>query len=76
MYEIKCHCGALEAEINLDGDLAKVINVIVLFAKERAITSMVKTKISKLLKEKIINFYQFHSKSKLFLFSLWNLHTS
>ena len=25
MKKLKCHCGAVEAEINLDGDLAKVI---------------------------------------------------
>ena len=35
MKKLTCHCGALN-EINLDGDLAKVINVIVLFAKKRS----------------------------------------
>ena len=35
MKKLVCHCGAVEAEINLDGDLAKVINAIVLFVKEK-----------------------------------------
>ena len=35
MKKLICHCGAIEAEINLDGDLAKV-NAIVLFAKKRS----------------------------------------
>ena len=35
MKKLICHCGEVEAEINLDGDLAKVLNVIVLFVKEK-----------------------------------------
>ena len=35
MKKLVCHCGAVEAEINLDGDLSKVINVIVLYVKEK-----------------------------------------
>ena len=45
MKKLRCHCGEVEAEINLDGDLAKVLqcncsickrkNAIVLCAKEK-----------------------------------------
>ena len=35
MKILKCHCGSVEAEINVDGDLAKVIKCIVLFVKEK-----------------------------------------
>ena len=54
MKKLVCHCGAVEAEINLDGDLAKVIKCNCSICKRKgAIMSMVKMKILKLLKAKI-----------------------
>ena len=43
MKKLICHCGAVEAEINLDGDLAKVIKCNCSICKRKgAIMSMVK----------------------------------
>ena len=43
MKKLVCHCGAIEAEINLDGDLAKVIKCNCSICKRKgAIMSMVK----------------------------------
>ena len=54
MKILKCHCGSVEAEINLDGDLAKVVKCNCSICKRKgAIMSMVKMRILKLLKVKI-----------------------
>ena len=43
MKKLSCHCGAIEAEINLEGDLAKVIKCNCSICKRKgAIMSMVK----------------------------------
>ena len=43
MKKLTCHCGEVEAEINIDGDLAKVIKCNCSICKRRgAIMSMVK----------------------------------
>ena len=43
MKKLVCHCGAIEAEINLEGDLAKVIKCNCSICKRKgAIMSMVK----------------------------------
>ena len=53
MKKLKCHCGAVEAEISLEGDLAKVIKCNCSICKRKgAIMSMVKMRILKLLKGK------------------------
>ena len=51
MKKLKCHCGAIEAEINLDGDLAKVIKCNCSICKRKgAIMSMVKNEDFKIVK--------------------------
>ena len=64
MKNLKCHCGAVEAEINLDGDLAKVIKCNCSICKRKgAIMSMVKNEDFKIVKgEDKLKLYQFHSK--------------
>ena len=64
MKKLTCHCGAVEAEINLDGDLAKVIKCNCSICKRRgAIMSMVKNEDFKIVKgEDKLKLYQFHSK--------------
>ena len=49
--KLSCHCGAIEAEINLDGDLAKVIKCNCSICKRKgAIMSMVKNEDFKIVK--------------------------
>ena len=64
MKKLVCHCGAIEAEINLDGDLAKVIKCNCSICKRKgAIMSMVKNEDFKIVKgEDKLKLYQFHSK--------------
>ena len=51
MKKLNCHCGAVEAEINLDGDLAKVIKCNCSICKRKgAIMSMVKNEDFKIVK--------------------------
>jgi len=63
MKKLVCHCGAVEAEINLDGDLAKVIKCNCSICKRKgAIMSMVKNEDFKIVKgEDKLKLYQFHS---------------
>ncbi len=62
--KLSCHCGAIEAEINLEGDLAKVIKCNCSICKRKgAIMSMVKNEDFKIVKgEEKLKLYQFHSK--------------
>ena len=62
MKKLICHCGAVEAEINLDGDLAKVIKCNCSICKRKgAIMSMVKNEDFKITKGKDkLKLYQFH----------------
>ena len=54
MKKLTCHCGTVEAEINLEGDLAKVIKCNCSICKRKgAIMSWLKMRILKLLKVKI-----------------------
>ena len=54
MKKLTCHCGSVEAEININGDLEKMLNVIVQFANVRErLCRWLKMKILKLPKEKI-----------------------
>ena len=64
MKKLICHCGEVEAEINLDGDLAKVIKCNCSICKRKgAIMSMVKNEDFKIVKgEDKLRLYQFHSK--------------
>ena len=64
MKKLVCHCGAVEAEINLDGDLAEVIKCNCSICKRKgAIMSMVKNEDFKIVKgEDKLRLYQFHTK--------------
>ena len=51
MKKLICHCGAVEAEINLDGDLAKVIKCNCSICKRKSATmGMVKNEDFKITK--------------------------
>ena len=64
MRKLTCHCGEIEAEINLDGDLQKILQCNCSFCKRRnAVMSMVKNEDFKIIKgEEKLKLYQFHSK--------------
>ena len=64
MKKLICHCGKVEAEINVDGDLAKVLQCNCSICKRKnAIMSMVKNEDFKIIKgEDKLKLYQFHSK--------------
>ena len=64
MKKLTCHCGEVEAEINLDGDLAKVIKCNCSICKRKnAVMSMVKNEDFKIIKGKNkLKLYQFYSK--------------
>ena len=72
MKKLICHCGEVEAEINLDGDLRKVLQCNCSICKRRnAVMSMVKNEDFKIIKGKDkLKLYQFHTKvaKALFLF--------
>jgi hypothetical protein len=64
MKKLKCHCREVEVEINLDGDLQKILQCNCSICKRRnAVMSMVKNKDFKIVKgEDKLKLYQFHSK--------------
>ena len=78
MKKLVCHCGAVEAEINLKGDLAKVLKCNCSICKRKgAIMSMVKNEDFKIVKgEDKLKLYQFHSKvAKHYFCTLCGIHT-
>ena len=64
MKKLRCHCGEVEAEINVPDDLEKTIKCNCSICKRKgAIMSMVKNEDFKIIKgEKKLKLYQFHSK--------------
>ena len=64
MKKLKCHCGEIEAEININGDLPKIIKCNCSICKRKnAIMGMVKSEDFKIAKgEDKLKLYQFHSK--------------
>ena len=72
MKKLSCHCGAIEAEINLEGDLAKVIKCNCSICKRKgAIMSMVKNEDFKIVKgEDKLKLYQFIQKLLNIIFVL------
>jgi len=62
--KLTCHCGEVEAEINIDGDLEKIVKCNCSICKRKgAIMSMVKNEDFKIIKgEDKLKLYQFHSK--------------
>jgi|TARA_B100001063_G_scaffold46038_1_gene39799 hypothetical protein len=64
MKKLTCHCGEVEAAINIDGDLEKIVKCNCSICKRKAaIMSMVKNEDFKIIKgEDKLKLYQFHSK--------------
>ena len=64
MKKLKCHCGSVEAEIKVDGDLEKIVKCNCSLCKRRgAVMSMVKNEDFKITKgEDKLKLYQFHTK--------------
>jgi hypothetical protein len=64
MKKLKCHCGEIEAEINVPDNLEKVLKCNCSICKRKgAIMSMVKNEDFKIVKGKDkLKLYQFHSK--------------
>jgi len=64
MKKLKCHCGEVEAEINVPDNLEKVLKCNCSICKRKgAIMSMVKNEDFKIIKgEDKLTLYQFHSK--------------
>ena len=78
MKKLSCHCGAIEAEINFNGDLAKVIKCNCSICKRKNATmGMVKNedfKITKGLNK--LKQYQFHTRvAKHFFCSICGIYT-
>ena len=61
---MRCHCGEVEAEININDSFTKVLRCNCSLCKRKgAIMSMVKNEDFKITKgQKLIKLYQFHSK--------------
>ena len=78
MKKLSCHCGEVEAEINISGKVEKFLRCNCSICKRKgAIMSMVKNEDFKILKgqEKLI-LYQFHSKvAKHFFCSICGIYT-
>ena len=64
MIKLKCHCEQVEAEINISGNLEKVLRCNCSICKRKgAIMSMVKNENFKIIKGKDkLKLYQFHTK--------------
>ena len=78
--KLNCHCGAVEAEINVPvNELAKIVKCNCSICKRKSATmGMVKNEDFKITKgEDKLKLYQYHTKvATLFLLKLWNLHSS
>ena len=78
MKKLTCHCGAVEAEINISGDLEKVVKCNCSICKRKgAVMSMVKNEDFKITKgEDKLKLYQFHSKiAKHYFCSVCGIYT-
>tara|TARA_B100001057_G_scaffold488697_1_gene573596 strand:- start:637 stop:999 length:363 start_codon:yes stop_codon:yes gene_type:complete len=64
MKLLKCHCGAIEAEINVSDNLEKILRCNCSLCKRKgAVMSMVKNEDFKIIKgNNILKLYQFHTK--------------
>ncbi len=78
MKKLKCHCGAIEAQINVQGNLEKFIRCNCSLCKRKgAVMSMVKNEDFKIIKgaNKLI-LYQFHTKvAKHYFCSICGIYT-
>ena len=78
MRKLTCHCGEIEAEINVPDNLEKVLKCNCSICKRKgAIMSMVKNEDFKIVKgEDKLKLYQFHSKiAKHYFCSVCGIHT-
>ena len=78
MQKLKCHCGAIEAEINTTGNFDKTLRCNCSFCKRRgAVMSMVKNENFKIVKGKDkLKIYQFHTKvAKHYFCSICGIYT-
>ena len=64
MKKLTCHCGEVEAEINLDGDLEKIVRCNCSICKRKgAVMSMIKNEDFKIVRgREKLKLYQFHTK--------------
>ena len=78
MKKLMCHCGEVESEINLDGDLEKILRCNCSICKRRGATmSMVKNQDFKIIKgEDKLKLYQFHTNvAKHYFCSICGIYT-
>ena len=78
MKKLKCHCGAIEAEINIQGNIEKLLRCNCSLCKRKgAIMSIVKNENFKIIKgEDKLKLYQFHTKvAKHYFCSICGIYT-
>ena len=78
MKKLTCHCNAVEAEINISGNLDKILRCNCSVCKRKgAVMSMVKNEDFKIVKgEDKLKLYQFHTKvAKHYFCSNCGIHT-
>ena len=78
MKILRCHCGGIEAEINVPSKLEKIIRCNCSICKRKgAVMSMVKNEDFRIIKVKYkLKIYQFHSKiAKHFFCSICGIYT-
>ena len=78
MKKLKCHCGAIEAEIDISENLEKVLRCNCSLCKRKgAIMSMVKNEAFRIIKgEGKLKLYQFHTKvAKHYFCSICGIYT-
>ena len=78
MKKLTCHCNAVEAEINISGNLDKTLKCNCSLCKRKgAVMSMVKNEDFKIVKgEDKLNLYQFHTKvAKHYFCSVCGIYT-
>ena len=78
MIKLTCHCGEVKAEINLSGNLEKILKCNCSICKRKgAIMSMVKNEDFKIIKgEDKLKLYQFHTKvAKHYFCSICGIYT-
>ena len=78
MKKLTCHCGEVEAEINISDKLEKVLRCNCSICKRKGtIMSMVKNEDFKIVKgESLLKLYQFHSKNAKHYFCIvCGIHT-
>ena len=78
MKKLKCHCGAIEAEINIQVNLEKLLRCNCSLCKRKgAIMSIVKSENFKIIKgEDKLKLYQFHTKvAKHYFCSICGIYT-